>query len=74
MRINDNGIDRDMTAEEEKSHMAAAAAIQQERAARNTIIAADTATLRSAITKLKATGLTAAEITALTGRIDVRNV
>ena len=64
MRINDNGIDRDMTPEEQTAHETAVASAVAEQIAIDKIAAAKEATRAAALAKL---GLTADEIAALFG-------
>lgn len=67
MRINDNGIDRDMTAAEKAEYDAWVAVAQQEQAAAAQIAADRAAAAASGRAKLAALGLTEAEIAALLG-------
>jgi len=66
-RINDNGIDRDMTAAEEAAYEAWAAVAQQEQAAAEQAAANKAAAAASGRAKLAALGLTDDEINALLG-------
>ncbi len=66
-RINDNGIDREMTADEKAAHDAWAKIAEEEQAAYLAQIAAQQAARQSVIAKLAALGLTEAEIAALLG-------
>ena len=67
MRINDNGIDRDMTASEIAVYEKAAADALADEQAWEEAIAATHAAKTSARAKLKALGLTDSEIAALVG-------
>jgi len=64
-RTNDNGIDRDMTADEETAHAIIIADNTARQAADDEAATAAAAAKKSAQTKLAALGLTAAEIAAL---------
>lgn len=66
-RINDNGVDRDMTADEKAAHEAWAKTAEQEQAAYLAQIAAQQAARKSAMAKLADLGLTESEIKALVG-------
>lgn len=66
-KINDNGIDRDMTPDEKAVYDAWAQLAEQEQAAVAAAAAAKAAALASARTKLAALGLTDAEVAALLG-------
>ena len=64
MRINDNGIDRDMTVDEEKTHLVwLNQTIKEEKARADAL--ADKAKAKQAV--LDKLGLTADEVTALLG-------
>lgn len=65
MRINDNGIDRDMTADELAAHEANVAAIEAEAKAEATARTAREKARKAAVAKLKELGLTDVEIAAL---------
>jgi len=65
MKTNDNGVDRDMTADEEAAHKAWQKIAQGEAAAQEAQEAATAAAKKSAYKKLAALGLTADEIAAL---------
>ena len=65
MRISDNGVDRDMTATEEKAHNIIIADNEARQAADDKVTAATAAAKKSAYKKLAALGLTADEIAAL---------
>ena len=65
--INDNGVDRPMTQDEAAAYQIAAAEIAKEIAAAEAAEQALIAARESALTKLKALGLTDAEIAALVG-------
>lgn len=67
LRINDNGIDRDMTVEEEAEYRKAALSAARDEEARLAVIEARLNAKASAQTKLKALGLNDAEIAALVG-------
>ena len=67
LRINDNGIDRDMTDDEIAQHMAAVALIEQDMAKLQAQVDAAKAAKASAREKLADLGLTDAEIQALVG-------
>jgi hypothetical protein len=67
LRINDNGIDREMTTEEEKAHIETTLLAANEDKARIAAVEAVAAAKQSARTKLAALGLTDAEISALVG-------
>jgi len=64
-RINFNGVDRDMTADEETAHAIIIADNTARRAADDKAQAAQAAAKKSAEKKLAALGLTADEIAAL---------
>ena len=64
-RTNDNGVDRDMTADEETAHAIIIAHSTARRAADAKAQAAQAAAKKSAEKKLAALGLTADEIAAL---------
>lgn len=64
MRISDNGIDRDMTEQENAEYRSAAKVMQSESKARQAAAEAKAALRESALAKL---GLTADEISALFG-------
>ena len=64
LQINDNGIDRPMTTDEETAHLAWAETAQAEAEAAKQAAAAKEATRAAALAKL---GLTADEIAALFG-------
>ena len=66
-RINDNGIDRDMTDDEISQHLAAVALIEQDMAKLQAQLDAAKAAKASAREKLANLGLTDAEIQALVG-------
>ena len=66
-RINDNGFDRDMTGDEIAAYKAAQKSIDDEIAEREAAAEAAAAAKQSARAKLKALGLTEAEIAALVG-------
>jgi hypothetical protein len=66
-RINDNGIDRDMTESEIVDHKKAIANAQKADAERQAAIDAIKLAKESALSKLKALGLTDVEIAALVG-------
>jgi len=66
-RINDNGVDREMTAAEQAAYDAWAATAQQEQAAAEQAAADKAAARASGRTKLAALGLTDDEINALLG-------
>ena len=66
-RINDNGVDRDMTADEKAAHEAWAKIAEEEQAAYLAQIAAQQAARKSAMAKLADLGLTESEIKALVG-------
>lgn len=66
-RINDNGIDREMTAEEQAAHERSEKQAAAEQAARIAALESVTAAKASARAKLKALGLTDDEIAALVG-------
>ena len=65
MRINDNGIDRDMTADELAAHEANVAASEAEAKAEATARTAREKARKAAVAKLKELGLTDVEIAAL---------
>ena len=67
LRINDNGIDRDMTPEEETAYKKAASLATKDDEARIAALEAVAAAKASARAKLKALGLTDDEIAALVG-------
>jgi hypothetical protein len=67
LRINDNGVDRDMTPEEEAAFKKGALLIAKDDEARHAALEAVAAAKLSARTKLKALGLTDDEIAALVG-------
>ena len=67
LRINDNGTDRNMTADEETAHLANAKIITAEAKTESDAKASNDAKVLSAKNKLKALGLTEAEVTALVG-------
>jgi hypothetical protein len=67
-KINDNGVDRDMTAEELAVHKAWADVVAAEDAARAEAKEAAAAARLSALGKLSALGLTESEIAALVGQ------
>ena len=67
LRINDNGTDREMTADEQAAHTQAASSAAKDDEARIAALEAVVAAKASARAKLKALGLTDAEITALVG-------
>lgn len=67
IRINDNGIERDMTPQEEADYKSWALVAQQEAIAEATAKDERLAAVESARKKLAAIGLTEAEITALLG-------
>ena len=67
MRTNDNGVERDMTADEQAAHEAWAAIAQAEAEARAEAEAATLAARNSALAKLAELGLTPDEIAALVG-------
>jgi hypothetical protein len=67
MRTNDNGVERDMTADEQAAYKAWAATAQAEAAARAEAEAATLAARASALAKLAELGLTPDEIAALVG-------
>ena len=67
MRINDNGIDRDMTASEIAAYEKAAAEALADEQTWQEAVAVAHAAKTSARAKLKALGLTEAEIAALVG-------
>ena len=69
MRINDNGIDRDMTSQEIAEYQATVETMQAEDEVRQAEIASRVAAHQSAIDKLSALGLTGEEIQALIGQI-----
>ena len=64
-RTNDNGVDRDMTADEETEHASIVADNTARRAADDKAVTAQAAAKKSAYKKLAALGLTADEIAAL---------
>ena len=66
-RINDNGVDRDMTDTEIAAYKAAQKSIDDAIAAHQAVAEANLAAKQSAQTKLKALGLSEAEIAALVG-------
>jgi len=66
-RINDNGLDRDMTPDEIAAYEAAQKSIDDAAAEREAAAEAAAAAKASARAKLKALGLTDAEIAALVG-------
>ena len=66
-RINDNGVDRDMTEAETIEHQKAVANAQKADDQRQSAWAANEAAKASARAKLKALGLTDDEIAALVG-------
>ena len=66
-KINDNGVDRDMTSDEIAAYKAAQKSIDDEIAEREAAAEAAAAAKQSARAKLKALGLTDAEIAALVG-------
>lgn len=67
LRINDNGVDRDMTPEEEAAHKKAALLAAKDDEARIAALEAVAAAKASARTKLAALGLTEAELSTLLG-------
>ena len=67
MRINDNGVDRDMTQTEQAEYEAWAETTKQQILADNKAAAEKAAAKDSARAKLKALGLTDDEIAALAG-------
>lgn len=67
-RINDNGTDRNMTADEKAVYDEWAEQARNEQTARAAALDARNAALQSAHTKLTALGLTDNEIAALLGR------
>ena len=67
MRINDNGIDRDMTAQELAEYQTWAEQAQQQQLAADAAAQAAADARTSALAKLSALGLTQAEIAALLG-------
>lgn len=67
LRINDNGVDRDMTPEEEAAHKKDALLAVKDDEARIAALKAVAAAKASARTKLAALGLTDTEIAALLG-------
>ena len=67
LRINDNGVERNMTADEQAAHEATAVTAQAETAARAEAEAATLAARNSALAKLAGLGLTPDEIAALVG-------
>ena len=67
MRINDNGVDRDMTTAEQATYEVAAAAAAAQQAAIEQAEADKAAAAASGRTKLAALGLTDDEINALLG-------
>ena len=67
LRINDNGVDRDMTPEEEAAHKKAALLAAKDDEARIAALEAVAAAKASARAKLAALGLTEAEVSALLG-------
>ena len=67
MKINDNGVDRDMTEAEQAKYEAWAAIAQAEAAAQAEAEAATLAARASALAKLADLGLTPNEIAALVG-------
>ena len=67
MRTNDNGVNRDMTSDEQAAYEAWASTAQAEAAARAEAEAATLAARASALAKLAELGLTPDEIAALVG-------
>lgn len=67
LRINDNGIDRNMTPEEDVAHKVAVKLAALDDKQMNDALAAHTAAKNSAKAKLVALGLTNEEIAALVG-------
>ena len=67
LRINDNGIDREMTPEEEAAHKKAVLLAAKDDESRMAAVEAANAVKVSARTKLKVLGLTDDEIAALVG-------
>jgi len=65
MKVNDNGISRDMTADEQTAHEAFQAEAAAEKTTETAAAAALIAAKKSAYKKLAALGLTADEIAAL---------
>lgn len=65
MRINDNGVDRDMTPDEQTAYELAAEQANQDQIAKVKAQELIDAAKTSAIAKFEALGLTAAEIAAL---------
>ena len=69
MRTNDNGVDRDMTADEQAAYEAWAVIAQAEAQAQAEAEAATLAARNSALAKLAALGLTEAEVNAIIGGV-----
>ena len=67
LRINENGVDRDMTSEEEAAHKKAALLAAKDDEARIAALEAVAAAKASARAKLAALGLTDEEIAAVVG-------
>jgi hypothetical protein len=67
IKINDNGVERDMTEAEQAAHEAWAVIAQAEAAAQAAVVEAKAAARVSALTKLADLGLTDDEISALVG-------
>ena len=67
LRINDNGTDREMTADEQAAHKKAALLAAKDDETRDAGLEAVAAAKASARAKLKALGLTDDEIAALVG-------
>lgn len=67
LRINDNGTDREMTADEQAAYTQAASSAAKDDEARIAALEAVAAAKASARAKLKALGLTDVEIAALVG-------
>ena len=65
MRVNDNGLDRDMTADETTAHKQAVAEMKKDSDTTEAAATAQAAAKKSAYKKLAALGLTADEIAAL---------
>lgn len=67
LKVNDNGINRDMTQDEEAAHKSWAVTAQAEAASQQQAALDVAAARASALAKLAALGLTADEIAALVG-------
>lgn len=67
LRINENGVDRDMSPEEETAHKKAALLAAKDDEARIAALEAVAAAKASARAKLSALGLTEAELSTLLG-------